>query len=326
MVLEDQHKLPCYSGILEYTFFIVRFFRSFSMFNYKHLRYFWAAAKQGGIARASEILHVTPQTISGQISVLEAQLGEPLFSKSGRGLELTDTGRMVLSYADEIFSLGDELEEALKTHALKRPKVFRVGIADVVPKSIAHRLLAPALELNERNRLLCRENSLDNLLADLALNRLDLVIADAPVPPKLRIRGFSHSLGECGISFLAAPLLAERVRGGFPKSLNGAPMLIPSEISVVHHELQQWMDKQHIHPAIVGEFDDSALMKAFGQAGAGVFVVPTAIAAEIAKQFGVEWIGETEDIREKYFAISTERRLSNPEVLAIRKEAQEWLG
>ncbi|RCU50867.1 transcriptional activator NhaR [Corallincola holothuriorum] len=295
------------------------------MLNYKHLHYFWVAAKQGGVVRASERLHITPQTISGQIRLLEEHFGGALFQKVGRKLELTDVGRMVLSYADEIFSLGDELEDAMRSNSFKRPQPLRVGVADVVPKSIAYRLLAPALQLADPIRMICKENSLSDLLAELALHRLDIVIADAPVPAGIGIRGFNHALGECGLSFVAVPKLASELRNNFPSSLNGAPLLIPSEISVTHMRLQQWFDKQHIYPNVVGEFDDSALMKAFGQAGVGVFVVPTAIANEIIAQYGVELVGATDEISEQFFAISTERRLSNPAVIAITETAREWL-
>ena len=295
------------------------------MINYKHLHYFWVVAKQGGIARASEHLHLTPQTISAQISLLEDSLGEALFSKAGRNLELTEAGRLVLSYADEMFSLGGELEDAVRNLPSGRPVVFKVGVADVVPKSIAYRLLAPALALPDPVRLVCRENSLDDLLADLALHRIDLVIADGPIPPGLNVRGFNHALGECGISFLAVPELAKGLRKDFPHSLNGSPLLIPSETNLVQARLFQWFDSLHIHPQIVGEFDDGALMKAFGQAGAGVFMVPTAIAAEVAKQYGVKPVGNTEEVREHFYAISVERRISHPAVAAVTETARAWL-
>lgn len=295
------------------------------MINYKHLHYFWMVAKQGGIARASERLHLTPQTISGQISLLEEQLSETLFSKVGRNLELTETGRLVLSYADEIFALGGELEEVVRNLPIDRPLVFKVGVADVVPKSIAYRLLAPALEMPDPVRIVCRENNLENLLAELALHRIDMVIADGPIPPGLNVRGFNHALGECGISFMAIPGLAKSLRTHFPQSLNGAPLLIPSEINLVQPRLLNWLDSLHIHPRIVGEFDDSALMKAFGQAGAGAFIVPTAIADEVAKQFGVAIVGDTEIVREQFYAISVERRISHPAVAAITETARAWL-
>lgn len=296
------------------------------MINYKHLHYFWVVAKQGSIARASERLHITPQTISAQISMLEESIGESLFSKAGRNLELTESGRLVLSYAEEIFALGGELEDALRNLPQDRPMVFKVGIADVVPKTIAYQLLAPALSLPDPVRIVCRENNLANLLAELALHRVDMVIADGPIPPGINVRGFSHSLGECGISFLAVPHLAETLRKDFPRSLNGAPMLIPSESNLVQSKLLDWLDSLRVYPRIVGEFDDSALMKVFGQAGTGCFVIPSPIAAEVAKQLGVQVIGSTEEVREQYYAISVERRISHPAVSAITATAREWLN
>lgn len=295
------------------------------MINYKHLHYFWVVAKEGGVGRASERLHLTPQTISGQLSLLEENLGEALFNRVGRNLELTETGRLALSYADEIFSLGGELEEVVRNLPGGRPQVFKVGVADVVPKSIAYRLLAPSLQLEEPVRIVCRENNIDALLGELALHKLDLVIADGPIPQKLNVRGYNHQLGECGISFFALPALAQSLVKDFPHSLNRAPLLLPSEINVVQGRLLKWFDKLHIHPRIVGEFDDSALMKAFGQAGTGVFIAPTPIAAEVEKQHGVVAIGQTDEVREQFYAISVERRISHPAVAAITETAREWL-
>lgn len=295
------------------------------MINFKHLHYFWMVAKQGSITKASEHLHITPQTISGQISLLEEQLGKALFSKVGRNLELTDTGHMVLSYADEIFSLGSELEQSVRIASGDRTQLLRVGIADSIPKSIAYRLLAPAMSLEDPTRLVCKENSLEDLLGELALHKLDMIIADGPIPPHLAVRGFNHFLGECGTSFMAAPNLIEQVEGGFPACLRGAPFLIPSDQSLIQIQLLQWLEKHHLHPKIMGEFDDRALMKTFGQAGAGVFIVPSAIAEEVAKQFQVEIIGSTEEIREQFFAIATEQRLSNPAIIAITDAAKGWL-
>lgn len=295
------------------------------MINYKHLHYFWVVANEGGVARAGERLYLTPQTISGQLSVLEENLGEALFNRVGRNLELTETGRMVLSYADEIFSLGGELEEMVRNLPGQRPLLFRVGMADVVPKIIAYRLLAPALRLPEPVRIVCRENSIASLLTELALHRIDLVIADGPIPPGVNVRGFNHSLGECGITFFATPQLANKLSRNFPQSLNGAPMLLPSETTVLQRRLLKWFDRLQIHPRIVGEFDDSALMKAFGQAGAGVFIAPTPIAAEVEKQYGVAVIGRTDEVREQFYAISVERKISHPAVIAITDTAREWL-
>jgi LysR family transcriptional regulator, transcriptional activator of nhaA len=295
------------------------------MINYKHLHYFWVVAKEGGIARASERLHLTPQTISGQLSLLEENLGESLFNRVGRNLELTETGRLTLSYAEEIFALGGELEEVVRNLPHGRPLVFKVGVADVVPKSIAYRLLAPALQLPEPVRIVCRENNLEALLAELALHKIDLVIADSPIPHDVNVRGFNHQLGECGISFFATPQLAQTLTETFPQSLQGAPMLLPGEVTVAQSRLLKWFDKLHIHPRIVGEFDDSALMKAFGQAGVGIFIAPTPIAAEVEKQYGVVVIGQTDKVQEQFYAISVERKISHPAVAAITETAREWL-
>jgi len=294
--------------------------------NYKHLHYFWVVAKHGSIARASDKLHLTPQTISGQLSLLEEHLGESLFTRVGRNLELTETGRLVLSYADEIFSLGGELEEIVRNLPAERPTVFKVGVADVVPKSIAYRLLAPALQLPESVRIVCREGSVDTLLAELALHKVDLVIADGPIPSSVNVRGFNHFLGDCGITFFATASLARTLAKTFPQNLSGVPLLLPGEMTLVRHQLIEWLDAQHIYPQIVGEFDDSALMKAFGQTGTGVFIAPTPIADEVKKQYGVVSIGKSNKVREQFYAISVERKISHPAVAAITETAREWLN
>ena len=295
------------------------------MINYKHLHYFWVVAKEGGIARASERLHLTPQTISGQLSLLEDNLGEALFNRVGRNLEMTETGRLVLSYADEIFSLGGELEEMVSNLPSGRRMVFKVGVSDVVPKSIAYRLLAPSLQLPEPVRIVCREGAINSLLGELALHKVDLVIADGPIPSNVNVRGFNHPLGDCGVSFFAEPKLARTLGKDFPQNLNGAPLLLPGEVTVVRNRLVQWFNGLHLHPRIVGEFDDSALMKAFGQGGAGVFIAPTPIAKEVEKQYGVVSIGQTDEVREQFYAISVERKISHPAVSAITEAAREWL-
>jgi len=295
------------------------------MVNYKHLHYFWMVAREGSIARASERLHLTPQTISGQLTLLEKQLGTALFTRAGRNLKLTEAGRLVLSYAEEIFSLGGELEETLRNLPQRRSMVFRVGVADMVPKSIAYRLLAPALNLTEPVRIHCREENLDILLGELAVHRLDLVIADRPMPANVSIRGFSHLLGECGTSFFAASEPEEALAKDFPNSLNGASMLLPSDNTAVRSGLDSWFDRQRIHPRIVAEFDDSALMKAFGQAGSGVFIGPAVIADEIERQYRVSCIGQTDEVTVRFYAISVERKISHPAVTTIMELAREEL-
>ena len=295
------------------------------MINYKHLHYFWVVAKEGGVVRASERLHLTPQTISGQLNLLEEQLGETLFQRVGRNLMLTEAGRLVLSYADEIFSLGGEMEEMVHNLPTSRLQTFKVGIADVIPKSIAYHLLAPAMQLPEPIRIICREGPLKTLLAELAVHRIDLVIADGPMPQGVSVRGFNHPLGDSGITFFAAPSLARKLTEGFPQSLNGIPMMLPGEATAIRGFLMQWLARRHIHPQIVGEFDDSALMKAFGRAGVGVYIAPTVIADEVQEQFGVLAIGHTDEVRDRFYAISVERRISHPAVVAVTEAARNWL-
>jgi LysR family transcriptional activator of nhaA len=295
------------------------------MINYKHLRYFWVVTREGGVARASERLHLTPQTISGQLGLLEKSLGVDLFTRVGRNLELTETGRLVLSYADEIFSLGGELEEMIHQLPDGLPRLFRVGVVDVVPKSIAHRILKPALQMPEPVRMLCREASLDTLLAELAVHRLDLVLADRPIPATVSTRGFSHKLGECAISFFATKKLEKKLTGDFPRCLDGAPLLLPSSGNQLRSGIDQWLDKHRIHPRIIAEFDDSALMKAFGQEGAGVFIAPSAIEAEVEWQFQVSAVGRVDEVKEHFYAISVERRVMHPVVSAVVEAARESL-
>ncbi len=291
--------------------------------NYKHLRYFWMVAKSGAIARASEHLHLTPQAISGQLRELEQALGVELFRRVGRGLELTDTGRRILSYAEEIFTLGDELLDVARDQTAKKSVPFSVGIADSVPKSVAYRLVEPALRLDEPVRLICREGRLTALLADLAVHRLDMVIADRPMPHNLNVRCYSHLLGESDLTVFGAAALVKTLNGTFPALLDGAPFLMPGEDTTIRPRLEQWLEAQRLHPRIVGEFDDSALLKAFGQAGAGLFVAPTALAAHIREQHHVVVVGRIDTISEQLFAITTERRLTHPAIIAISQVAQD---
>ena len=295
------------------------------MLNYKHLHYFLAVARSGGVIRAAERLHLTPQTLSGQIAQFEERLGVPLFRRAGRRLELTEAGRLAQSYAEEIFQTGAELEELLRNGGEERFITFRVGIADVVPKFIAHRLLAPVLELPEAVRLVCQEDRLDRLLADLAIHRLDMVLADRPMPPGTDIKGYSHPLGESALAFMAAPALAARLIGEFPASLDGAPLLLPGRDSALHGALPRWLERQGRHMRIVGEFDDSALMKAFGEAGAGVFPAPAASVPDVMAHYKVVSLGETEDLRERFFLISAERRLTHPAARAVSEHARAGL-
>lgn len=294
--------------------------------NYKHLHYFWRVAKAGGVVRAADELHLTPQTVSGQIQLLEDALGTPLFAKVGRTLELTEAGRLALGYAEEIFSLGSELEESLRHYPEGgRPLDFRVGVADAVPKSIAYRLLAPAMQLAEPVRITCREWKLDSLLSELAVHRIDLVLADAPIPPTVDVRAYNHRLGESSVSFFASRALMPKLSGPFPDCLQGAPLLLPGEDAAIRQRLMRWLKERGLSPRIVGEFDDGALMKAFGQAGAGVFVGPGVLDDEIVGQFGAVKLGQADEVREEFFAISVERRLSHPCVVAISRAARDSL-
>lgn len=295
------------------------------MLNYRQLHYFWVVAKTGSIVRACEQLNLTPQTISGQITLLEQTIGVQLFQRVGRQLELTEAGRQALPYAEQMFQLGAELEVLLRAQPDGQQLLFRVGVADVVPKSIVYRLLAPTMDTDEAIRITCREDKLERLLADLAIQRLDLVISDSPMPSHLDIKGYSQRLGECGISFFATKSLAERHRGPFPECLNGAPLLIPGQETVVRSRLQRWFGEQQIRPRIVGEFDDSALMQAFGQSGSGIFIAPSVIADEVIKQYNVKLIGQTEAVLESFYAISVERKVKHPAILAITEGARREL-
>ena len=290
--------------------------------NFKHLRYFWMVAKTGSIAAAAQQLHLTPQSISGQLAEFADTLGVDLFRRAGRKLELTDTGRRMLSYADEIFSIGDELLDALREHPGKSTIAFRVGCADSVSKLIACRLLEPALAIDEPVRLICREGRLASLLADLAVHKLHLIIADRPMPAHLNVRGFNHLLGESSLAVFAAPALAAELVGTFPACLDGAPLLLPGEDFAIHHKLVQWLANSGVRPRIVGEFDDSAMTKAFGQSGAGAFFAPRVISEQVCRQYGVVRIGEISSLVEQVYAITTERRLSHPAILAISQRAR----
>jgi LysR family transcriptional regulator, transcriptional activator of nhaA len=291
--------------------------------NFKHLRYFWMVGKTGSIARAAERLHLTPQSISGQLSEFENALGVQLFRPSGRNRELTDTGRRMLAYAQEIFAIGDDMLDMLRDQESQKAVPFRVGIADCVTKSIAYRLVEPALKYGERVRLVCREGRLTSLVADLAIHRLDMIIADRPMSANLNVRGYSHLLGESGLTVFGTQSLAKKMAADFPASLENAPFLLPGEDVAIRPKLIEWFEKQDLRPNIVGEFDDSALMKAFGQAGAGFFAGPTAIAAHVSEQYQVVAIGRIDSVVEQLYAITTERRITHPAVVAISKAARE---
>jgi LysR family transcriptional activator of nhaA len=293
--------------------------------NYHHLLYFWVVAREGSIARATQVLRLAQPTISAQIRSLEGQLGERLFARQGRGLVLTEAGRTVYRYADEIFGLGRELLDVVKGRPAGRPARFSVGVADVVPKLVAHRLLEPALRLAGSLRLVCREDHAERLLAALALHEVDLVLSDAPIPPSVRVRGFSHLLGECGVVIFGAPKLAAARRRGFPRSLDGAPFLLPVEATSLRRALDSWFEARGMRADVIGEFEDSALLKVFGQAGRGLFAGPAAIEREICAQYGVRVVGRIPEVRERFYAISPERRIRHPAVAAITEAARDRL-
>jgi LysR family transcriptional regulator, transcriptional activator of nhaA len=290
--------------------------------NYKHLHYFWAVARSGGVAKAGEKLHVTPQSISTQIRLLEAAIGDTLWRRAGRKLELTETGHLVLEYAERLFSVGEELKDALRERPGAAHSSFRVGVCDMVAKSLAHRLIAPALGLPAPPRLSCREGRFADLLAQLSVHRLDLVISDRPMPSSMNVRGYNHLLLECGVSFLAAPALARRLKPRFPQSLHGAPFLMPGVDAAVRPSLLAWFDAMHVRPQVVADFDDTALMKAFGQSGHGVFALPQLVAPDIAKQFHTPIIGSTQDVNERIYAVTGERRIRHPASAAISDAAR----
>lgn len=291
--------------------------------NFKHLHYFWVTARAGGIMRAGEQLHTTPQTLSGQIKLLEERLGRKLFRKSGRQLELTDDGRVALGYADDIFTLGAELEAALR-QPRSGPRVldFRVGVADSVAKSVAYRLLEPAMSLDVPVRLIGSEGKFPDLLAQLALHRLDLVIADEPLTRRISVKAFNHALGTSPMSFFCTPALKNQLQGAFPQCLHDAPMLIQGAASSVRQQLDGWLARHQIQPRVVGEFDDGALMTAFGREGRGVFMSPSVLEAETVAHYGVEVIGRSDELVEEFFAVSVERRIKHPAVAAITQAAR----
>jgi LysR family transcriptional regulator, transcriptional activator of nhaA len=292
--------------------------------NYKHLHYFWAAARAGGVVRAGQQLNISPQTLSGQIKLLEERLGCALFRKAGRGLELTDDGRLALGYADQIFALGAELEARIgKASTSSAGLDFRVGLSDSVPKSIAYRLLEPALSAAPNVRLICHEGKLADLLGQLAVQRLDLVLADEPLGRQAGLKAFNHALGSTATSFFATPELKRSLKGGFPQCLDDAPMLLPGNASAMRLRFDLWLASRKIRPRIVAEFDDAALMKAFGGEGRGVFMTPTVLESETAAQYGVRVVGRSDELVGEFHAISPERRITHPCVAAITSSARD---
>jgi LysR family transcriptional activator of nhaA len=292
--------------------------------NYHHLLYFWTVARAGSIARASEELRLAQPTISNQLKTLESSLGVKLLERQGRRLVLTDIGRTVLRYADDIFRTGRELQRAVKGLPTGQRLRLVAGIVDVIPKRMASLLLQPAVDAFPDLLLVCREGPLPELLAQLAVHELDVVLADVPASEQVKVKAFNHRLGDCGTSFFAAPRLAA-LRKGFPRSLGGAPMLLPAEGTALRRALDAWFVSSGIQPVVSGEFDDSALMKDFGSRGLGVFPAPTVLEDTVRAQYEVSVIGRVEEARESFYAITVERRLRHPGVAALAEAARDAL-
>ena len=293
--------------------------------NYHHLQYFWAVAQEGSVAKASEKHHVTPATISIQLRDLEKALGVKLFRKAGRGLALTEMGTAVQSYAQDIFATGQELLDMVHGRPVGGPILFRVGIKDVMPKLIAHQLLEPTLHMTEEVRISCYEGDVGRLIADLAIHKLDVVLSDTPIDPLMKVRAYSHLLGESEVMFVGAKELAKRVRKDFPRSLNSVPMLLPMKNTVLRRSLDYWFEENQIRPQIRGEFEDSAMMKIMGKAGVGVFPVTAVISAEVQEMYQVEMIAKIPGLTERFYALSVERKIKHPAVLAISDMARRKL-
>jgi len=294
--------------------------------NYHHLFYFWTVVREGSVSKAAEHLRLAQPTVSAQIKQFERALGETLLERQGRRVVATDVGRLVYRYAEEIFLLGRELQETLKGRPSGRAQRLRVGVANAVPKLIVYQMLRPATEADTPIQVACHEGQPEQLLALLATHALDVVISDGPAAPHLRVKVFSHLLGESGTTFFAAPALAKRIRRGFPQSLQDAPMLLPTPATALRRSLEQWFEAIHVRPTVFGEFEDSALMKAFGEAGTAVFPAPTVIASQVCRHYGVSVVGETEAVRERYYALSAERRVTHPGVAALSTAARAELA
>lgn len=291
--------------------------------NYHHLLYFWVVAREGSIKKACEKLHLTQPTISSQLQALEDSLGHSLFIRQPRGLQLTDVGRLVFRYSEEIFSLGQEMTQTLKGQPSNRPIQLRVGVIDSLPKMIVYELLEAALKSDKPCHLVCEEGKLEQLLSELAIHQLDLVLSDIPVPPTIRIQAFNHLLGESGVLLFGCPQLAKKYRNNFPKSLDNAPLLLPKSHTSLRKEVDSWFALHEIRPPVVGEFEDSAMQKAFGQAGLGIFPGSAIMKEEICRQYQVEVVGEMENVIQRFYAHTVERRLKNPAVIAISQLAKD---
>lgn len=291
--------------------------------NYHHLMYFYTVAREGGVARAAEKLHLSSPTISAQIHDLEETLGEKLFDRKGRNLVLTEMGQMVYKYAEDIFSIGRELLDAVKLGPEGRPQRLTVGITDAMPKLLSCLLLEPAMQLEPAVCLVAHEDKIERLLADLAQYRLDVILSDSPLGAGQQIRAYNHLLGECGVSFFGGKNLHAKYARNFPRSLDGAPMFLPSRQNQLRRNLDQFFDQNGIHPQIMGEFEDTGLLKTFGQTGRAIFPAPSLVEEEVNRQYNVKTIGHIEAVRERFYAISPERKLKHPAVVAICAAARK---
>jgi LysR family transcriptional activator of nhaA len=293
--------------------------------NYQHLYYFWMVAKQGSITAACDILHLAQPTISGQLTVFEQSVGTKLLRKEGRKLVLTETGRAVFHYAEEIFALGREMTHMLKGRSAGPGLRLNIGVSDAMPKLIAYRLMAPLLSLSEPKQIQCLEDKTERLLTEIGLHSIDMMLSDVPATPASGTRIFNHFLGESAVAIFAAPALAARYSQDFPRCLNGAPFLLPTSNTALRRSLDQWFDTQQISPVIQAEVEDSALLKTFGGAGAGLFFSPQAVAGEIQRQYGTQMLGVADAVKERFYAITAQRRLKHPLVTAILEHAKQDL-
>lgn len=285
--------------------------------NFRHLYYFWIVAKEGSVTRAAERLDVAVQTISAQLTLLEQSVGKSLFAPQGRRLVLTEAGRIALGYADQIFLLGEQLQDALADSGVERTMRLTVGISDSLPKLISARLLEAALGLPERVKLVCYEDKFESLLGDLSVHKLDVVLTDRSVPPGATLRVFSHLLGESELTLFGVPSLAKKYRADFPQSLNGAPLLLPTRNNAIRGRIDHWFEVHGLHPNVAGEFDDNALLNTFGRNGLGLFPAPSALSKDVEEQFGAVPVGEMSKVREQFYAISNERKIKHPAIDAI---------
>lgn len=293
--------------------------------NYHHLLYFWMVAREGGLAPAGKVLRLSQSALSGQIKKLEDVLGHTLFERRGRRLEMTETGRVVFKYAEQIFGLGRELMDSINERPISRTQTLTVGISDVVPKLLVRQLLAPAFRQVQQLSLTCLEDRFDRLLAELASHSVDVVIADSPLPPDAAVKAFNHLLGESTVTLVAPSPLANTLRRGFPAGLDGAPVLLPTPGCILRRDLDSWFERVGVRPQIVAQAEDSALLKAFAAEGMGAMFVPTVIAKVVGRRYDLDIVQEIAAISERYYAISAERRLVHPAVIAIRTAAREAL-